>query len=258
MPNITPDSCLKQILSKLVEDVDSLAISWSHRIDGSIKDEISKIFVDKIITITNRQFDGKTIERIDGKPGVLIIVASTKADIAGEISSIYHRNALSIVSKFIVVYLDENGNGNGRKSSADPFLKDVPQTFANLNIHIIYNFDHEINAFHMKDSNCDTVERVILNREYAMHENYVKLPMQMSNTNNLGNRTTITAAVQSIEPYSFYSKDSGFSKGVEIDLVLELARWLHFNIELKAIDKDSDPAELNGRYFCFLLSQLRT
>lgn len=237
-PSVPQDSCLEQILSEVVKDVDSLTISWSRRIDANLKDEISKIFMDKIkFIITDRQFEASSNGH-DRNPATVLLVASKTADIHDGIVSLQNKLVWSVMSNFIVLYSDENGNR--KKSSPEPFLRKIFRTFANLNalnVRVIYKFNDgvgEFTWFPYEDSNCDSVDRVRLISDCAF--GIFKNHSHTLDSNKLRSMCTITAAVRSYEPYSFYSRDSGFSKGVDIDLVKELAHWSHFNVEFKAID----------------------
>lgn len=257
LPEGKQDFCLKRILSEIVEDVELLTMSWSSRIDDSIRDDISKLLTDKMKFITNRQFENGNEEHVNRRPGAVLIVARTIAEIDGQISSLHNYIEWSVVMpNVIVLYLDESGNG--RKSATDPIFKNVFQMFANwdaLNVHIIYKFDRGIDEFTWfpyEDSNCGTVHRVrlISECELGFCQNYLGIMQKILNTNNSRSRCTITAAVQSHEPYSFHSKHSGFTKGVDIDLVRELAQWSHFDLELVAainIFNYTEPVKLNGR-----------
>lgn len=250
------NSCLKRSLNELVKDAESLAISWSHSIDHGIRDEISKLLLGKINFITNPQLEPTTTVYVEHNSNTVIILASKEADIVGGMSSLYNKNSQSIISKLIVVYLDKSGNE--RKSSTDPFFHSVFRTLTNwsaLNVHFIYKFNDKYDLFSWfsyKDNDYNTVCEC----ESGFYQNCRKTPMKMDNSNAFERKPTITVAVQSYEPYSFYSKDSGFGKGVEIDLVKEFARQSHFNLELNVIDKMnySEQSELNERYVHFPIS----
>lgn len=241
-PNIPHNSCLKQTLSEIVVDVEYLTIYWSYRIDDGIKDEILEVFIDKMKSIlTNSRFETSNNWHMNRNSDTILLVASTMLDITDGISSLRNKSGWSRsgMSKLIVLYLDKTGKE--RRFSTDTFFKDVFQTLANLNafnVHIIYKFVdgiYEFTWFPYEDSNCDTINRVrlISECEFGFYRNYLKI----LNKNKLESECTITAAVQSYEPYSFNSNDYGFEKGVEIDLVKEWARWSHLNVELKASDK---------------------
>lgn len=251
---LNQSSCLKQILSELAKDVESLAISWSDDIGNEIKDEVSKL--GKINFIIDRQVTTKMCA--DHNPDAVIILASKEADIVGEISSVFIKNSHSVISKLIIVYLDEGGND--RNSSTDLFFQDVFPTFAIWNafhVQFIHKFNDEYEVsswFPNKDNkNYVLVDRVRLvsECESGFYRKHSETPMKMHNGNALDR--IFTAVVQSHEPYSFYSKESTSLKEFEIDLVKELAHWLYVNVEINVIAL----AELNERYVnCVLIFRI--
>ncbi len=246
------DSCLTKFFNELIKDDKSFSIVWQHSLDCAIKDDISKLFSDKVKFILT---DPK-VETVSGShnqaPGTTLILASTIMDIVDGISCLNNTNTWSIWSKFIVLHLDNSANG--RLQSSDQLFKRVFQIFASwnaLNVHIIYKYnDHgmdEFSWFPYEDGNCGTVDRVRLISEckFGFH--------RMVDTNNeekFERRCTIAVAVQSCEPYSIYSSDAGFSKGIEIDLVREWGSWSQCDIEFKAIEG----SEFHPKYCSFSFS----
>lgn len=257
--NIHQNLCLKQTLRKIVKDEESLTISWSDRNDGSVKDEVLNFFQDKSkLLITNRQSQTANSGFVNQNPSTVLMLASTMTDITDGLLSLHNKNVWSINAKFIVLYSDKSAIGS---KLSEPFLKDVFQTFANLkalNVHLVYNFAEGINEFTWfpyEDSNCGSVHRVrlISDCEFGSFRNH----LQVLNTNKLEGRCTITAAVQSSEPYSFYAKDAEFSTGVYINLLDEFKHWWPVNIELKPIDNRTEEAERKEKYFPFRNLHLR-
>lgn len=236
---VPENSCFKQTLNEIVKDEKSVVINWSHRINDSIKDEIIKLFLGKVdFIIMNWTFEITNNWHLH-RPVTVFIVASNKKDITKGILTLFNKKIWSTNSKFIVLYLDESGKK--KKSSNDLFIKSIFQTFANLNalnVRIVYNYDGEIDEFTWfpyEDGNCDTINRVRLVSECAsgIYHNYSK----RLDTVRLESMCTITAAIQPIEPYSFYSKNKGFTKGIEVRLLQEFSNHLNLNLKLQPLDK---------------------
>ncbi len=248
LPKIVQDSCLTKVLRDKVKLDETLAITWSDRIDDALKSDILKLFAGTVKLILNDwQVDKANHTELIGRPGTALILASTIKDIVSGISSSQSTNAWNDILKFIVVYLDNSGNG--RLQSTDPFLKGLFETSTNLNafnVRVIYMYDNygidEFTSFTYQDGNCGTMVRVRLISECTFGDHRV-----LNVNNNSENRCTITAAVRPSEPYSFYSNDVGFSKGIDVDIIREFAHWSHFDIVLKAIDED----ELKEKYLMF-------
>ncbi len=240
LPKNVQDSCLTKVLSELIKDYKSFAITWPHTIDGDIKDHISKLFTDKVkFILTDLQIDTVMSSSLKQAPVTTLILASTMMDIVDGISCLNNTNAWSIWSKLIILYLDNSANRRLRRlQSSDPRLKRVFQTFAYwnaLNVHIIYKYnDHgmdEFSWFPYEDGNCGTVDRVrlISECEFGVH--------RLLNINNAEKRCTIVVAElsYSIEPNSIYSSDTGYLKGVEKELVSNLAKRSNFDIQFKSV-----------------------
>lgn len=238
--NDAENVCFKQVLSEIIKDENSVAIGWSNRTCESIKDEILKTLSGKIdfiimnwsLEISNWHMSRKYVT------DPILIVVSTKADIINAILSLFKKSVWSGTSKFIILFMDESGNG--RKSSTDPFIKDILQTLANLNalsVRIIYKYNDGIDEFTWfpyEDSNCETVHFVRLISEckdevYQNHAERLKIT-------KLKSKCSTTAAIQPMEPYSFYSKNSGFSKGLEVYLLREFAKWSNIDVDMQRND----------------------
>lgn len=256
LPTVPGDYCLERILRENMENVEFYTIFWSHRIDDFIKEKILKLFIDKgRFILTKNERETPNHSHIKTSSTTTFILASTKEDIITGLSSLHDKNMWNFMSKFIVLYLDESGNE--RHSVDDQFFKDIFQMFADhnaLNVHIIYKFDDGIDEFTwfpFQDSNCATINRMrlISECEFGSHRNHSRNRRE----NKSESRCTVRVAVQSHEPYSFYSKDTGFSKGIDVELMKELGHWLHLDVEFGAIDNSStkQEADLGEEYIYF-------
>lgn len=249
--NAQENYCLKQTLNEIIKIETSVIINWSHQINESIKDEILEQFIGKVdLVIMNWTFEISINWHIHRHPGTVFIVASNRKDIKKVVLSLLNNNIWKSNSKFIVLYLD--GNGNNKKISNDIFMKNVFKTFANLNalnVRIIYKYNEKISEFTWfpyEDGNCETIDRLrlISECELGIYYNYLK----KLEATRLKSKCSITAALLPMEPYSFYSKFSKFSKGIEVFLMREFSNRFNFNLELQLMDNSTKRAQLHEKY----------
>lgn len=61
-----------------------------------------------------------------------------------------------------------------------------------------------------------------------------------------------------MEPYSLYSRNSGFSKGIEVYLIRELVEWSNFDVELRPIDKINgiQQAQFQEKYVSYRMPEV--
>lgn len=240
--NVPENSCFEQTLNEIVKDEKSVIISWSHRISDSVKDEILKPFMGKIDFIIMDWSSEISINwRILRNPVTVFLVASNKKDIKKGILSLLNKNVWRSNSKFIILYMD--GSGNNKRSTNDGFIKNIFKRFANLNalnVRVIYNCNDgigEFTWFPYEDGNCEQINhvRLISECEFGIYQDY----SENVDAIRLSSICEITAAIQPMEPYSFYSISSGFSKGIEVFLMREFANRLKFHLEFQPMDESN-------------------
>lgn len=245
-------TCIEHLFNETIKNEKFLTISWSERFHDTIKDEILKILMRKIdLTIMSWSFEASNwhmYRKTTNDP--VLIFASNETDITSRISSVLKKNVWSFNSKFIVICMEESGNG--RKSSADLLIKEILQMFAKLNaldIQVFYINDKGFEGFKWfpyDDSNCETINivRLISECKLGFYQSYLK----SLNAAKLESNCSITVA-------SMESNTSKSNTGIEIGLVKELGKWLNCELNLTSIDRSFDRVQLKEKYVAYEKSE---
>lgn len=231
------NSCIEHVFNKILNYEKYVTINWSESLNATIKDEILRLFVGKIITLTVINWSVETSnwrEHPNTVNDLVLLFAVNEGDFTSGISSVLKKKMWNYDSKFIIVYY-MNESTNRRKSSSDPLIKNIVKMFAKLNalsVQIFYIYDDGIDEFTWLPYDGNNCERIDMVKRIG--ECRLSFPNHYLKRHKVVESPSVCSVTVLMEPQLFNLNRSRLSYGAEMFLVEELGRRLNFELQVKS------------------------